>query len=1415
MPQGSPTNNSEATASAFSRNDDPDASFAARAAGPVGIEPDPSRRTDGQVLAAALGIHPSVLDGIANADGRDQIEARAMQTLLWPATMGYLLGTLLEPLLDDDTVEQARWFFTRHVRGRGAVPAVRIGAQPYGILPTTAFSRQAWLRPVAHHDVPSRIAFLIRLQALLTIADSDWATLVKQVPSLGRGGDRIVDAHKTLLGILGLHPNSAEFGYRYAQGFEQLVNQANLSGIDQVVYRAWLTARFEKPARDLLARLGWDGESRVPLLELFFHADQAALTGPLIDDRPLSETDGVRAYTSDGRDYLAWLRDAVATSLDALRSTAGFADGPPTALLFLLARHALILGYAESGRELHRLAGYAPEVVRAMRREPAFVHVASDGVSESRFAPLYRHDPLVTSGQDWTVAAHIADVLFTSPGTTVLREQTEALQQLLGALTARLERALVEHLDTVSYRLDAWQLGLVSLQLEEMRPSPVVPEPGGDDVGDDDAGGDGAGGEPTPTGIHLGAYGWLEDVRPKAQQPISASVPEDLAAVFDEGPPLVQDPANGGHLLAPSLNQAVTASVLRSAYVSSASPAQPGAMAVNLSSQRVRRAVEVLDGMRVGQSLGALLGYTLERGLHDRSGLAEVDVFVFALRRRFPLVAGRLASTAVPGEPIEALEARNVVDGLSLVEHVERTGATTYPFGLGAGEIPPASPAQQAALNAEIDALRDLRDAVGDLGLAESVHQAVQGSADRAGATLRTFQTGHQPPEPEVIRTPASGTILTHRAGLHLDPAAVPPAGATPRAVAVPALDAWLGTRLPLLGSIACRVRWTDPVGGAAQSRTVTLANLGLRPIDVVELLRGEEQAMAEIDDRVVAFVHATAAPRPDAVLHIAYRDAGPGRLPVFDVAALVAHLRALITASRPLRASDVVVPGEASLDLDAGAELDRAPLVAIQAVLTVLIADVAAYLGAWRPLLDDVPANRTALLAGVDTAIDDAVALLDRGARLALPGSGWGSLLASRQAQYERTIDRLRERTAAWTARLPAIDARLAAYDALPVATPAPERLAELAAIESLIAPALAPADPDPVAQRTAVGGRRDDFVAKRDQLAGIVDGGAAGLAALRGDLLAALPLTDFDSEPFEVETTEQAMLTLVRDAVGAVGSLGDVLDRRATAAQAALDAHTAAAEGPARLEALQACADALLGEGMRLIPRFSPAAGAAAEWDQALASTPDLLDHLRNDLGRDFPVDDWLHSVARVRSPMRELEQAGLMAEALGRAEITLTPIQLPHRPGERWLALEHPPDADLQGEHLLYTAAYPPGFNAAGMTCGLLLDEWTEVLPSERAIAALAFNYDRPSSEAPQTMLLVTPASGGRFWNWDDLRQAVPDTMRLAKQRAVEPAHLMGAEARFLPATVSAITVSGISISLTLALNNGLLHAIEEKR
>jgi hypothetical protein len=204
---------------------------------------------------------------------------------------------------------------------------------------------------------------------------------------------------------------------------------------------------------------------------------------------------------------------------------------------------------------------------------------------------------------------------------------------------------------------------------------------------------------------------------------------------------------------------------------------------------------------------------------------------------------------------------------------------------------------------------------------------------------------------------------------------------------------------------------------------------------------------------------------------------------------------------------------------------------------------------------------------------------------------------------------------------------------------------------------------------------------------------------------------------------------------------------------------------------------------------------------------------------LNRDFPVDDWLHGIARVREMPRLWERVVLLSDALrdrggllgGDADndddTRLQPIQLPLRSGDHWLGMEFAAGADLTEDRLLFTAHYAtqPSRNA-GSECGLLFDEWTEVIPADRETTSIAVHADSPDSEPPQAMLLVTPPVKTGTWAADDLVAAVNETFDLAKTRLVEPAHLDDTGyAQLLPATVLSATRQPITISTDLAIAN----------
>ena len=67
--------------------------------------------------------------------------------------------------------------------------------------------------------------------------------------------------------------------------------------------------------------------------------------------------------------------------------------------------------------------------------------------------------------------------------------------------------------------------------------------------------------------------------------------------------------APGGYVQAPSMTHAVTAAVMRNAYLTHVGDAQTP-YAVDLSSAQVRMARFILDSVRNGQPVGAVFGVT-------------------------------------------------------------------------------------------------------------------------------------------------------------------------------------------------------------------------------------------------------------------------------------------------------------------------------------------------------------------------------------------------------------------------------------------------------------------------------------------------------------------------------------------------------------------------------------------------------------------------------------------------------------------------------------------------------------------------------------------------------------------------------------------------------------------------------------
>src|SRR6266567_7228314 len=214
------------------------------------------------------------------------------------------------------------------------------------------------------------------------------------------------------------------------------------------------------------------------------------------------------------------------------------------------------------------------------------------------------------------------------PDLKPLSEFRTSLAHLKSLKVARLEQLLTGTLDLCSHRLDAWITSFATKRLAEMR-------------------------KVAPAGVLFGGYGWVMNLTPAAAQTPVAPPPGEPEPVFESA-------NNPGFVHTPSLTHAATAAVLRSGHLTHAGQQiVRHLLAIDLSSERVRLATWLLDGVRQGQPLGALLGYRFERRLQE----AGKPQFISFFRELAPLVAKKLEQTS---EAVENIAANNVVDGLEL-----------------------------------------------------------------------------------------------------------------------------------------------------------------------------------------------------------------------------------------------------------------------------------------------------------------------------------------------------------------------------------------------------------------------------------------------------------------------------------------------------------------------------------------------------------------------------------------------------------------------------------------------------------------------------------------------------------------------------------------------------------------------------
>lgn len=853
-PAAAPTVAPVATSDTAAAATEPE-SAAALVAAALGL---PLTATAGDALTAArrqparTGA-PTALARATGAADADRPTGRLVRRALWPASFGSLLRHLL-PVATPAERAAVRAHFVDHVHAEGPLPTLRVGRQPYGLLPVA--SLRDW-QPAGAGEAKA-VALLNNLLRKVWLP----SPVKRIVPGLA-------DPEGTLLEILATDARVLEVRARSMLGNE---------------YVSWLW-RFARlglgpdwreqvvePARDLLAAVGLGGATD-PRLSLAVFAKQAyALGTPLLDGPERPRAGRVRAYL----DALA----AVGLRGDAIPVSPG--DGP-VPLFHRLLRAALI---AEHSAAADAFAAEAGLPAAAEIPEPELVDIRP----HDHTAVLRRRLAVPVPGTTTTVGDHLAGTSGDPRqirATADLRAFRTALTGLRDALdaglpAADLERHVAGTLGLASHRLDAWITSLATRRLAQLTAGPAP-------------------------GVHVGGYGWLVDLAPAGKPTMvdrPADIPESVAP-----PKLPLAPAGAGHVHAPSPAQAVTAAVLRSA---SRTHGGDAGLAVELSSRRVRLAEQLLDGVRAGQTLGALLGYRFERGLHNHPA-GPWDQLLPTFRALAPVRAHRVETTEDGRTTIAAtVESTTTVDGLEL-HRLHQAGQLDQWLR--------NRPAAERAAVTEV--LAELADAVADTLLAESVHQLALGDMNRAAAAVDAASgAATNPPELHVTRTPVTGSTLTHRvlllvnddtrfARLRQDwPAA---RGEHPR-LAGAAVDILTSVLLPPSFRVFWRYRWHAPDGVTATVwRPASLDRLQTPAVDLLAAPphpgRPDD---AELDRRIALDAWGPLRPAEvgdDWTLELDY-DRAPDwpldRVSLAEFLHAVNVLRDLFGRSRPVVAADL-----------------------------------------------------------------------------------------------------------------------------------------------------------------------------------------------------------------------------------------------------------------------------------------------------------------------------------------------------------------------------------------------------------------------------------------------------------------------------------------------------------------------------
>lgn len=1211
---------------------------------------DESIKTDGQRIAEALGIDFSVTQNIHRADGKDIANAMYMAEALYPSTVGYYITDVMHPTFSPlvvvaayDVREETRKFFKDYIRGRGALPSMRFGKIPYGILPVSTNS-------ITEGGSPPNVVdqYYNDVYALIGQLDNTRNTFVTGISS---AGDDSTDPQSTMTDILKRNAVSTDYYERQAVGPAYVWNQFSF-GNESVNASSWKTQQ-ENFISQFQNNTGITFNEVPKNLWMNFRDVHKHVDKPVVSDVPLSDTQTLTNHGGGNSNYLEWLTSSgIYTLRDEDFTTIGCQIGttPPNTLLYNYLRQSLLLEYYETACDIAGIS-YNDRREKELVNMDQVREVPTQGpfspppegnnryqTGPSRWAVFDEVHMGMPIGQyiDMGLANHL-------PSAVRLNGVKDSINMLAGVTTAELDLLFREVIDVVSYRFDSWKLGTMTRRLDKMRH---------DNLGN------------RLTGVYLGSYGWLENIKKTNKTTTNETMP----AGFPSSSQVLEDDKNKGYIHAPSISQAATAAILRAGYEASANSTNSDTHEINLSSERVRHAKYIIQGINNGVSLDALLGYEFERAIYDSP--LSLNKYILRFRNRFK-IASITEENDDTDKDIQAslVQSQNVVNGYQLIktfksvsdifEEIDTTELFPLPYPQ------PQFNDEKAAIIKILNYVEGVLDAISDLGVSEGVFQVVNNNPDAAGSLAEALSGGTNMPQVNVTEDPKSGYSVNNKVALNIIPKLDTEIISTGNwlgvsiskmAKAEPSLNEWLKEMMPSPDKVACTVEIDSEVQPG--STVFKLKDLNLQPIDFIFLfsdeLKNDESKLCQLIRYKVRSGTFKDGETPflydyDTPVSIDFTAKGDADFSFYEFHPLLTYLKEMVINSTVLKPSVFKAPGS-SVE----------------------------------------PNQNNFDYSDLYTRVD-------------LAYNALGTLKTNLNSELQETVI---------------------------------------------------------------------DYTVLSNLLLSLADYNIEG----------SIPLSSVvTQEEYKAMLISQSHVIL--NALTNTDGVG-ILDRISDLGISQISNPTEA-EKPACINTLMEISELLFGKWFKILPLIKFDTVEKNVW--AAIKTNNTLNLSFNEEDdediNELVFDEWLGSLSKVRKNISNLEFVRVLHEKFKNDAncFKFRTMQFPYDSDEndRWMALPVTNESELKDGRASILFNDLSDYNPNNYTCGLLIDEWVEVIPSKTQDTGIAFHYDQPNSKAPQCMLLALPSEFTGVWSWNDLVETVNQTFDEAKKRAIDYEALSSSE------------------------------------